>query len=262
MTPVSWILPSRTAYEVERGETGISVWAVQRALNSAGFNLVLDGRFGNKTELAVKQFQSSAGLPEIGIFGQKTSGAMAETLAAGVGEGILPYGLLKGIVEGESSSLIASVNWSVPGGVDCSYVQRRVYSPYDDAAIQRAFDGKYQMNLLKNTLKGRHDAFFGQPGATSHQKAWRLATLNHNYPYGAAKIAEVGIGGLSSYWTTPQEWVISISGEDEDGNPISAYFPDGKRIETPLEWCRHYSLGDPTHDEPGKMCKYVVRWTP
>jgi hypothetical protein len=247
-------IPSITVDEIKRGQSGYPVWAVQRALNSVqGPAIKEDHEFDNQTELAVKRFQQYVGIIDIGIFGPKTSARMARTLEAEVPES-LPDGLIHGLVTGESGDLIAAVNWSSPGGVDCGYCQRRVYTAdfQNEPSIKRAFDGLYQMKLLGNSLRWGHDHYLGMIGAGTHERAWRLATLHHNYPSGADKIAQVGITGLSSYWTTKQIWVQNIG----------AHFDDGVAVETPLGWARYYSLASEVHNHSGVMVKYVTDWTP
>jgi peptidoglycan hydrolase-like protein with peptidoglycan-binding domain len=55
------------------GSKGVAVRGLQRRLIAAGFDLgEIDGRFGSKTEAAVKGFQSDHGLDVDGIVGDKT----------------------------------------------------------------------------------------------------------------------------------------------------------------------------------------------
>ncbi|WP_460206191.1 L,D-transpeptidase family protein [Scytonema sp. NUACC21] len=57
---------------LKRGATGQDVRKVQRRLVEKGYGLNVDGDFGSKTEIVVKQFQKDNGLLSDGIFGQKT----------------------------------------------------------------------------------------------------------------------------------------------------------------------------------------------
>jgi len=250
------LIPSSTVYSVRKEASptfNIVTWGVQKNLNALGWGLATDGLFGKATHEAVRQFQSNEGLAVDGIFGPASSSSMARELERRV-TADLPEGLLRGQVTGESGDLVGAVNWTVAGGVDCSYTQRRVLEAdyADEAVVKRAFDGYYQLNLSARTLRGRKDTYYGKTGAPTHEKAWRLAMLSHNYPYGADQIATKGVSGLSSYWTTPQTWVKNIG----------AKFPDGNAVETPLEWCQHYSLGSAAHNDPGTMTKYVNVWSP
>ena len=56
--------------------TGDDIAEVQRALNSAGFNLQPDGVFGRNTEAAVRRFQQQIGLTPDGIVGNATRAAL------------------------------------------------------------------------------------------------------------------------------------------------------------------------------------------
>lgn len=245
-----WAIPQATTYSVKRRARSVVVWAVQRALNDLGFSLVEDGFFGKLTEQAVKEFQGAAGLADDGVFGPQSSAAMAESIGAKVSQGDLPGGLIASMVAGESGALIGAVNTTVAGGTDCSYVQRRVLeAEYETLAVERAFDARYQFQLLRTSLVSRHDLFLGQPGAKSSERAWRCAVLNHNYPYGAQEVAAGRWPSTRS--TTPTSWVQAIG----------AKFPDGHSIQTPWEWCCHYSLGDSNHHEPGMMVQSVSDWS-
>ena len=245
-------VPSNSLYEIEFQERGAEVFGIQRGLNGIGWGLTEDGVFLEETQNAVKVFQSKRGLGNDGVFGPKTSEKLVIALIKRTTVEC-PDGMLKGLVQGESGNLMGAVNWTVSGGVDCSYCQRRIYTAdlENVDVVKRAFDGRYQMQLLAKAVKSRHDAFYGKTGANTHEKAWRLGILNHNYPYGASKIAEVGVNGLSSYWTAEQNWVIAIN----------AHFDDGAQVTTPYGWCQFYSLGSPEHNHAGKMTKYITDWT-
>ena len=243
---MTWV-PSHTIFSSEEGDKGIVVYAIQTALNDTGADLEPDSVFGEATVEAVKRFQGKRRLVADGVFGPKTSKSMALALAPKV-ESSAPKGLMRGVVEGESGNHIGAVNWSVPGGVDCSYTQRRVYDAQmtDRAAVERAFDPLYQLGLLSRHLEGRFASFLSR--VPDRERAWRLATLSHNYPYAAEQYAEQT--WPSVYALNPQPWVQNIR----------AKFPDGVAVETPHDWCRHYSLGAPEHRDPGTMCKYVKEW--
>ena len=58
------------------GSKGYSVLALQKFLNSQGFNIKEDGDFGPKTEAAVKSLQSRLNIVSDGIVGQKTYNAI------------------------------------------------------------------------------------------------------------------------------------------------------------------------------------------
>jgi uncharacterized protein (TIGR02594 family) len=61
---------------IKRGDRGEIVTAIQRALRSAGHEIVVDGVFGPITEAAVRRFQAAHGLTVDGIVGAKTGAAL------------------------------------------------------------------------------------------------------------------------------------------------------------------------------------------
>jgi peptidoglycan hydrolase-like protein with peptidoglycan-binding domain len=260
---MSWGLPGRGGsstvfnHTIKRGMSGIPVWAVQRALNDIGRSkvLLLDGDYGPGTEEAVRQFQSkTGGLSPDGVAGpltqRKVVGILADMREATF-DG--PDGIIRSVCQYEGGWLVAPLNWSTAGGVDCGAVQRRVVSGDfgNDAVIERAFNTKYQLNLLANSLKELHDTFIARVGVKgNHELAYRLAILNHNYPYAAQQISKVGVAGLSSYWRTPQPWVLNAG----------VKFPDGAAVRTPLEWCEHYALSSRQHNDPGQAVALVTSW--
>jgi len=72
-------LASGTAIErpiLHRGLSGDAVGTLQSLLRRKGFLLAIDNDFGAATELAVKTFQASVGLPPDGIVGPATWGAL------------------------------------------------------------------------------------------------------------------------------------------------------------------------------------------
>lgn len=76
-----WGIPAGLYSEVERitlknGDKGAAVSELQRLLNQYGYGLTVDGKFGPKTENAVRMFQASNGLPADGICGADTWAAL------------------------------------------------------------------------------------------------------------------------------------------------------------------------------------------
>ncbi|MFO0560845.1 MAG: peptidoglycan-binding domain-containing protein [Polyangiales bacterium] len=57
---------------IERGARGDSVRDLQQALVDAGYDIEVDGIFGEDTESAVVDFQSNNGLDADGIVGPRT----------------------------------------------------------------------------------------------------------------------------------------------------------------------------------------------
>ncbi len=72
--------PDKNALPVDallrRGDRGSDVKALQRALRTVGYDLVIDGIFGRITLECVKSFQATHGLKRDGIVGPLTWGAL------------------------------------------------------------------------------------------------------------------------------------------------------------------------------------------
>ena len=76
-----WGIPMGLYTEIEHtalknGDLGAAVRELQTLLNKYGYSLTVDGKFGPKTENAVKQFQSSKGLMVTGICSEGTWDAL------------------------------------------------------------------------------------------------------------------------------------------------------------------------------------------
>jgi peptidoglycan hydrolase-like protein with peptidoglycan-binding domain len=255
---MSWTIPPETKYSFKKNSRGIVVWAIQAALNDVSqlSDITQDGWYGNRTEARVASYQQAKGLVSDGIFGPASSQKMAQSLEVTV-DVSLPDRLIEGFVDGESAGHIGAVNWSVAGGVDCSYLQRRVLDGSDDATIQRAFDGRYQFELLARALRDRVALYLPRIGVqgstplgfipTKQERAWRLAALAHNWPYAADRMSR---GYALSDRTAP--WV-----------PAGVTFKDGMPVVTYMDWAQFYALGAPEHAaDPGLVTKHVQDWTP
>ena len=64
-----------------RARPSIRVRAAQRALRKLGYHLRVDGRFGRRTERAVRRYQSRHGLRVDGIVGRSTRRALRRSVA-------------------------------------------------------------------------------------------------------------------------------------------------------------------------------------
>ena len=70
--------PAPTCGSLHKGSVGVTVKWLQYELNKRGYNLTVDGSFGNKTLTAVKAYQKSAGLTVDGWVGSNTQAALKE----------------------------------------------------------------------------------------------------------------------------------------------------------------------------------------
>lgn len=253
MSTITQSPPADTKYSFKKDDLHVGVWAIQHALNRIPLqaypdDLIVDGHYGEETEKNVIAYQRATGLVADGIFGPACQARLVRSIEVRTPMG-LPANLIRSIVEGESGNAIACVNWSVPGGVDCGYVQRRVYSDggFKQTEVERAFDSFYQFALLAKALRSRKDYYVGRAGVINrpdkHEYAWRLATLYHNWPYGANRLAEGYV--LSNQKVT---WVSGV--KFNDGSPVVTY----------ADWAKFYSMGAEEHSHKGLMVKYVSDW--
>jgi hypothetical protein len=252
---MSWTIPAETKYSHQKRSKGIVVFAIQRALNDVmAAGLSEDGHYGSRTEGWAATFQEDHNLYADGIFGPASSQQMARNLEALVTV-VLPERLIEGFVEGESGGHIGAVNWSVAGGVDCSYLQRRVLDGSDEKTKERAFDGRYQFTLMARTTRDRYRAFFERRSDHSTQidyiqsgneRSWRLAALAHNWPYAADRLS----------------WGHHISSAPAPWVPDGTTFQDGTYVKTFWDWARYYALGAPEHNHRGSVTRFVTDWSP
>lgn len=66
---------------LKNGASGSDVKALQELLNQLGAGLEVDGKFGPKTETAVKAFQKKSGLKQDGKYGDQTHAALMAAVA-------------------------------------------------------------------------------------------------------------------------------------------------------------------------------------
>lgn len=237
--------PSTTQVTFKKGMTHIGVWAIQRCLNSftdwnEGKRLAEDGEFGEGTEAWIKAYQDEVGLTPDGIVGPATQARMAKSCRYRADpNGTLPKGLIDGLIAGESGGLIAAVNTQVSGGIDCGYTQRRILSPYTEEETAEAFDSLFQVKRFAEEFKDKFNQFSTYPAVKARadrtEYAWRLAALNHNWPYGAAELAAGRV--LSTRTAT---WV----------HP-STKFTDGAAVTTYRDWASFYAIGSKEHNHKG-----------
>jgi hypothetical protein len=230
------------------GSIGWPVYGLQTGLNHAINGLSEDGVFGQATERAVKAFQKAHDLTADGIAGPATQarlchGIVAKTTVTGV-----PSGLGRSIMEGESGYWLGAVNWSVPGGVDCGVVQRRVYGPpFSPQVLRDAFDPSLSLLWALHSLKNRSEEFYTQVGVRNRKDrkeyALRLAVLAHNWPWAADWLAD----GHELSTTKQATWV-----------PNGTRFSDGVAVRSYRDWAEFYALGGP-HGE-ARMTRYVEHW--
>ena len=237
MTPpaVCYSLPARTEHTYSREKYAEvahqGVYALQLSLFQINSELGIgfaDGYFGERTEQAVKSYQSRRGLTADGIAGPATQKRVVRGWINQV-EGVKD-GLLDGFAEAEGGWLLAPVNWSVKGGVDVGAVQNRVYDlsgtsdwsllkdangnvigptndllsrvVFDPNKVADALDSKARISALGKDLLIRRNAYFkgtNNVGVVIYpytkgndRRSWELAALYHNWPSAADLLAKGG----------------------------------------------------------------------
>jgi hypothetical protein len=198
--------------------------------------------FGRRTLRVVKRFQQTRGLTVDGKFGPLSSKKLAMELPSYVSTSV-PQRLLEGFSRGESGDLIGAVNWSVYGGVDCGYLQRRVFAGSYEVAevVDEAFDPLYQFDLLARTLRERYSAY--QKLGNWNERSWRLAALHHHWPHGANELAYG-----RSLPDKEQTWLQGA--RFDNGAPVVTWY------DVAAWYC---GLPNP-HGHPGLVTRYVDTW--
>jgi peptidoglycan hydrolase-like protein with peptidoglycan-binding domain len=242
-------IPRETVYTFKRGTHPplLGVYALQASLKALYpetiMPLVADGMYGEATESFMKSYQGDHKLVADGVAGPITQRSLAVSLRKHADpEEHVPSGIIDGLVSGESGGLIDAKNWSVPGGVDLSYVQRRVIYPVvSPTSVKRAYSPPYQFSLVVDNLVDTQARYLDYSAVQSRtdrrEYAWRLAVLEHNWPYGAQHLAEGK--PLSNATAT---WV-----------PKGTKFTDGAPVLTFADWAKFYAMGSRRHNHVGFM---------
>lgn len=218
---MSWS-PVESSYGTfKKGQSGWKVWAFQLNFPS----IVADGVFGTQTEAAVKQFQIGYHLLNDGIAGPVTQEALVVARSANSeAKYNLPKNLLKSIAHGESGYYTACTSGMTnDGGRDYGVYQDHQINP---SQVQLATS--FNISLLAadtaekiRTIKDKYYAGAIYKGAKTHQRAWELACLYHNWPYAADRLAK----GLCIYSDCsddkPKQWIIDAT---------------NGRLSTPNQW--------------------------
>jgi peptidoglycan hydrolase-like protein with peptidoglycan-binding domain len=200
--------------------------ALQRALTSLGYFVTVDGVFGEQLERAVKTYQSRHGLAADGVAGLRTQARMLQQVDVRVDRHVLgvPDGLMRGFMEFEGGNVLAAVNWSVAGGVDCGCMQLRVTGPpYSHQRLVTAFHPLGAAVEAAQVLMERKAVFARRSGtARSPFTSLGLAVLAHNWPWAADQYSRYG---AISNPNGAAPWVPSSL-------PASARTREG--------WCKYY----------------------
>ncbi|RDE35614.1 peptidoglycan-binding protein [Parageobacillus thermoglucosidasius] len=77
-----------TGQTLRKGSQGEAVKDLQRMLNSAGYNVKVDGIYGSETEKAVRSFQKSVGISVDGIAGAQTYKSLNSYISSKANKGV------------------------------------------------------------------------------------------------------------------------------------------------------------------------------
>lgn len=224
----------------KKGQSGWKVWAFQLNLP-----VTADGEFGPITENAVRDFQKRSGLFVDGIAGPATQAALfIEKSAAASVKYSLPPKLLQSIGYAESGYYTACTSGlTSDGGRDYGAYQDHQVNPSQAQLAESytisvlALDTAKKIRTIKDLYwNGRNTTY---KGIKTHQRAWELAALYHNWPYAADRLAR----GLSIYLEPgsddkPKQWIIDAT---------------KGRLQTPNQWVT---------EQIYTKTIFVTNWTP
>lgn len=174
-----------------------SQWAVQRgsaAIQQALGDLIIDGAFGEKTEAAVRAFQSRNGLYADGVVGPKTARALFVPRIVSTSNAFgVDTKIVFGIVFQESGFDPGAVGYTTPNDLGLAQINTKVHS-YPDSVTDpayaitwtaeriKAFAAKYASSAVNAGVL--YDALILQ----HHAPSWAgYLVKNGSYPTAEAK---------------------------------------------------------------------------
>jgi len=175
----------RTLHLTNPMQRGEDVYALQTALNEAGYNSgTADGILGSRTSAAIHRAQVDLNLLDDGKAGGLTQRALALSLAGRVARVTgVPANAFKGQLELESGYWLGNYSpLRADGTYDAGVCQRntKFTSP------QVGFDASKSIMALGDEVKKHYDLFLGVSGA---KRRWALAQGAWNAPAFACYIA-------------------------------------------------------------------------
>lgn len=178
-------------------QTGWDVYALQTAINYAAVldhELEEDGIFGERTSRGVKRYQKAKRLERDGIAGILTQRRLALDVARDVRSG-LPGGLLKGLLEHESSFWLGNYTAQYPdGNRDCGVCQRN--TKFTDP--EDGFHVPESVQAAAHRIDRKFNEYQDY-GYVNEHRAWELAAGSWNAPSWTDVLAQGGaLGPLST----------------------------------------------------------------
>ena len=136
------------------GSTGSGVRELQNLLNNAGYNLSVDGIYGNLTQNAVRDYQKKNGLMVDGIAGSQTLGALRGAGSAGGSNS--GGGNTSSSSSSSSSQIGATAGTGAAGGYD-AFKDSGYYQTVDWAGLQNILS---QYNKSDAELRAQAEALY------------------------------------------------------------------------------------------------------
>lgn len=187
---------------VKYGSSGDDVRELQRRLNGAGYNVAVDGNFGNQTQQAVRDYQRDKNLTIDGIVGSQTWGSLTGTGAA----------------TGQSMNL-QDVTSRKPGAYQ-SRNQGLIDQLYDQIVNRKPF----QFNLEGNALYEQYKDSYKRMGQQAMQDTMgQAAGLTGGY--GSSYSQNVGQQAYNAYMQQLNDIVPDIYAQE-----LSRYDQDAQNL--------------------------------
>ena len=197
------------------GQSGWKVWAFQLNFPEiVNGTYGADGIFGDDTKAVVVAFQKTNRLYADGIAGPLTQEKLflvrsdyAEKLFS------LPPKLLASIGKGESGYYTACVSGlTSDGGRDYGAYQDHLVNPTQEQLATAFTIADLALDTAQNLRENKDRYYLGKKfvGAKTHQRAWELAALSHNWPYAAERLA-LGLSIYASGDDVPRQWIIDAT---------------------------------------------------
>jgi hypothetical protein len=180
---------------------GWDIQTIQIAINSfisSGIALLVeDGSYGSLTDARVRSMQKILGIKVDGIVGQQTQIALCDQECIRYEVHVTPRGLLRGICHGESGCIIPTTSVLYTNKTrDYGPLQDNIKEP-TQTQLREAYSPGIQAKRVGKEIRNQQSIYFGQPGAISVEKSWRLAVLHYNWPAASDQIA----AGHGNTWT-------------------------------------------------------------
>lgn len=166
---------------LKNGSRGEAVKQLQTQLNSAGYNLAVDGIYGAKTLAAVKDYQSKNNLTADGIAGSRTLGALGgqttgNTGNSNAGSGGESNNALKGVSAGTSANLSKYQSGYTPSdSVNTAYEKLQSILDSRPEAYTSAYDR--QIQEIYDKIMNREDFSYDMNADPLYQQ-YRQQAMN------------------------------------------------------------------------------------